>query len=753
MPDLGPNKEGKTVSNLKKICIFERNDALGRKTDFAMDTIHQRFPQYDEAGQALIDKAYAIASAALADETRGNGHPFIEHPVNVALIAADEIGLPADCVAAVFLHEATRKHPEIDLHSGGFPEDVYKMVEGLNKIATIKPKDTRLEAESYKKLIVQYSTDPRVTVLKIADRLEVMRHLEMFPKASREKKILETLMLYIPLAHQLGLYNIKSEMEDIYFRFAEPEQYRAITNKLKATERDRIRLTEEFIEPLKKTLSDAGIQYKLKIRTKTAYSIWRKMQKQKVPFEGVYDVFAIRFIIDCEPDTKKEKDICWQVYSYVTEEYEADTKRLRDWVTNPKPNGYESLHITVKNKSGASIEVQIRTKRMDDEAENGQASHWSYKGIKHEAQLDKWLTSVRYALEHPHEGSPDELPQPPSKEIFVFTPSGELRILPAGATVLDFAFNIHSGLGVRCSGGRINGKAVSIREKLKTGDVVDIMSGKNQKPSSDWLSFVVTSKARNRIKQELNEEEYKKAAQGKELLGRRLKNWKLELPDDVVAELLKRLKYNTLNSFYAAVADGDVDVNDVKNYILDRDRIAAEAIEAAREAEAERIETRSADWGNRHSSDDILVLNARDLKGLDYKMSKCCHPVFGDDVFGFVTRTEGIKIHRISCPNAARLISAYPYRIQKVKWADSPTGGSFQSTLKIVTDNESSVIGQITEIVNTFKASLRTFNVSENNRGGTYEITMRISVPSNMELDKVISQIRILKHVTKVSRA
>lgn len=594
-----------------------------------MDTIHQRFPQYDEGGQALIDKAYAIASAALADETRGNGHPFIEHPVNVALIAADEIGLPADCVAAVFLHEATRKHPEIDLHSGGFPEDVYKMVEGLNKIATIKPKDTRLEAESYKKLIVQYSTDPRVTVLKIADRLEVMRHLEMFPKASREKKILETLMLYIPLAHQLGLYNIKSEMEDIYFRFAEPEQYRAITNKLKATERDRIRLTEEFIEPLKKTLSDDGIHYKLKIRTKTAYSIWRKMQKQKVPFEGVYDVFAIRFIIDCEPDAKTEKDLCWKVYSYVTEEYEADTKRLRDWVTNPKPNGYESLHITVKNKSGAYLEVQIRTKRMDDEAENGQASHWSYKGIKHEAQLDKWLTSVRYALEHPHEGSPDELPQPPSKEIFVFTPSGELRILPAGATVLDFAFNIHSGLGVRCSGGRINGKAVSIREKLKTGDVVDIMSGKNQKPSSDWLSFVVTSKARNRIKQELNEEEYKKAAQGKELLGRRLKNWKLELTDEVLAELLKKLKYATLNSFYAAVAGGDVDVNDVKNYILDRDRLNAEAIEAAKEAEAERLGARSAEWGNRHSSDDILVLNARDLKGLDYRCPSAAIPCSG----------------------------------------------------------------------------------------------------------------------------
>jgi GTP diphosphokinase / guanosine-3',5'-bis(diphosphate) 3'-diphosphatase len=718
-----------------------------------MDTIHQRFPQYDEAGQALVDKAYAIAAEALAGQTRGNGAPFIEHPLNVALIAADEIGLPADCVAAVFLHEATRTHPETDLSGLGFPKDVYTMVEGLNKIATIKPKDTRLEAESYKKLIVQYSTDPRVTVLKIADRLEVMRHLEMFPKASREKKILETLMLYIPLAHQLGLYNIKSEMEDIYFRFAEPEQYRAITNKLKATERDRERLMDEFIEPLKKKLSDAGIKYKLKIRTKTAYSIWRKMQKQKVPFEAVFDVFAIRFIIDCEPDSRLEKDLCWKVFSYVTEEYEPDTKRLRDWVTNPKPNGYESLHITVKNKRGAYIEVQIRTKRMDDEAENGQASHWAYKGIKHEAQLDKWLVSVRYALEHPQESDPEDLPQPPSKEIFVFTPSGELRILPAGATMLDFAFNIHSGLGVRCSGGRINGKAVSIREKLKTGDVVEIKSAKNQKPSSDWLNYVVTSKARNRIKQELNEEEYKKASQGKELLDRRLKNWKLEMPDEVVAEYLKKIKYSTLKEFYAAIADETIDVNDVKNYILDRDRLAAEAVEAAKEADAERVEARSGWTGGGHSSDDILVINAKDLKGLDYKMSKCCHPVFGDDVFGFVTRTEGIKIHRISCPNAARLISTYPYRIQRVKWAETPGGGSFQSTLKIVAEMESSVIGQITEIVNNFRASLRTFNVSENRRGGTYEITLRISVPSNMELDKVISQIKTLRHILKVTRA
>ena len=721
------------------------------------DRIRQIFPQFDGAGQALVEKAYNVAAEALAGKTRENGKPFLEHPENVALIATDEIGLPAECAAAVFLHEAMRMgscHPEQSEGSvlSGFPDDVVKMVEGLNKISTIKPKDTRLEAESYKKLIVQYSTDPRVTVLKIADRLEVMRNLDVFPKSSRDNKILETLMLYIPLAHQLGLYNIKREMEDIYFRYTDPVEYRAITNKLKATERDRERLMMEFIQPLKQELSDEGIKYKLKIRTKAAYSIWTKMRKQKVPFEGVFDVFAIRFIIDCEPDPKIEKDLCWKVFSYVTKEYEQDTNRLRDWITNPKPNGYESLHITVKNRRGAYLEVQIRTRRMDEEAENGQASHWSYKGVLHEEQMDKWLTSVRYALEHPGDGSPEDLPEPPSREIFVFTPSGELRILSAGATVLDFAFNIHTGLGVKCTGGRVNGKAVSIREKLKTGDVVEIMSGKNQRPSPDWLNFVVTSKAKSRIKRELDEEEYKKAAAGRELLGRRLKNWKLEFPDDMIAEYLKKIRYTTQNSFYAAVADSIIDVNDVKTFIQDHDKAAALAVDAAKEAEAARIEARSGAWEGRSASDDILVLNAKDLKGLDYKMAKCCHPVFGDDVFGFVTRTEGIKIHRISCPNAARLISTYPYRIQKVRWAESPSGGSFQGTLKVVTGIEPSVIGRITEVVGSFKASLRSFNVSENYRNGTYEITMRISVPSNMELDKVISQIKNLRHVVKVTR-
>ncbi len=712
------------------------------------------FPRYDSKGLELIGSAYSIAAEALKDQKRGNGAPFIEHPLAVAKIVYDEIGLSAECVAAVFLHEATRFFPETDIASAKFSQDVYTMVDGLNKISTIKPKDTKLEAENYKKLIVSYSKDPRVTVIKIADRLEVMRSLEMFPKASRERKVLETMMLYIPLAHQLGLYNIKSEMEDIYFRHAEPEQYRLITNKLKSTEKDRQKLMTQFIEPLKQRLSDEGIGYKLKVRTKTALSIYRKMQKQKVPFEGVFDVFAIRFIIDCEEDRAVEHALCWKVFSYVTEEYESDTRRLRDWISNPKPNGYESLHITVKNREGSFIEVQIRTKRMDDMAESGLASHWSYKGIRHEETLTQWLTAVRRALESPlgSESDPmaayyeDELMAMPTKEVFVFTPSGELRKLPSGATVLDFAFDIHTNLGVKCTGGKVNGKAVKITEKLKTGDVVEIMSGKNQKPSQDWLNIVVSNKARNKIRQKLSEAEFKKAADGKELLARRLKNWKMELEDETMAALMKKLPYKTINAFYAAIGEGVLDVSDVKNMISEIQNITAPV------AEQDRKQSVGIHEHHQGGSDDILVIDARNVRGIDYRMARCCNPIYGDDVFGFVTRTEGIKIHRMTCPNASRLLDMYPYRIQKVKWSESPASSNFQTALRVTTALEPSVINEIMDIVNSFRASIRMFNVTENDRQGTYDISMKIAVPSNLELDKVISQIRILRNVIKISR-
>ncbi len=728
-----------------------------------MDFIDEKFSFYSEDGRTLIRKARDFACTALEGRTRGNGKPFIEHPDGVACIAADEIGLPAECIAAVYLHESTRSG-EVEAPQGMFSRDIMTMVEGLNKISTIKPKDTRLEAENYKKLIISYSTDPRVIVLKLADRLEVMRSIDIFPKASRERKALETLMLYIPLAHQLGLYNMKSEMEDIAFRFGDPEQHRAITNRLKAGEIDRQKITRDFIEPLKAKLSAEGISYKLKARTKTAFSIYRKMQKQKVGFDDVYDVFAIRFIIDadnCAPqlgdDGKRlegrelEKALCWKVFSYVTEEYEPDTTRLRDWITNPKPNGYESLHITVKNEEGACLEVQIRTKRMDDIAENGLASHWSYKGIKRESSVGGWLDAVRYALEHGQSGtlspgdSEYEAPLAPTSDVFVFTPSGELRKLPAGATVLDFAFDIHTGLGCKCTGGKVNGKAVPIRERLKTGDYVEIITGKNQKPSADWLNFVVSSKARNKIRQKLKEIEFAKADEGKEILERRLKNWKLELEDGQLAEFMKKLKFRTTNELYAAIGKGELDVSQIKEYILSQ--------QEKEEETAAGPENAKAAWtGVGKASDDIMVLDAKNVKNIDYKLSKCCKPVYGDEVFGFVTRTEGIKIHRITCPNAARLLELYPYRIQKVRWSSNPSTSSFQTNLKIVAAQEPSVINEIIAVTNSFRASIRGLNVSDDDRHGTYDISMKISVPSNTELDKIISQIKLIRNVNKVNR-
>ena len=696
--------------------------------------------------EEVVQRARQLAAEVLQGELRYDGTPFMGHADAVAAIVDDELGLPAECVAAVYLHEASRAHPEIDLKS--FPRDVALMADGLNRISTIRPNDTRLEAENYKKLIVSYSSDPRVAVIKIADRLEVMRSLSIFPKAQREQKILETLMLYIPLAHQLGLYNVKREMEDIYFRYAEPEQYRFITNKLKATERDRERLMSEFIRPLQQKLSDAGIEYKLKIRTKTAYSIYRKMQVQNVPFEGVYDVFAIRFIIDCEPDPVLEKDLCWKVYSYVTEEYEPDTSRLRDWLTTPRPNGYESLHITVKNARGAYLEVQIRTKRMDYEAENGNAAHWAYKGVQHEAALDRWLTGVRYALEHPADVSAEDLPQPPKNEIFVFTPTGELRILPAGASVLDFAFNIHSNIGIHCLGGKVNGRGVSIKEQLKTGDVVEITTGKNQHPTRQWLDWVVSSKARTKIKQELDAEERKLASNGRELLERRLKNWKLEWPDDLQTEFMKSRKYSAVIAFFADIAREVLDVNEIKAFILKK----REATPAQQPAPATTTEPAAGKFNYSPGGDEILVLNAKNVRGMDYKLSKCCNPVFGDDVFGFVTRTEGIKIHRISCPNAARLFEKYPYRIQKVIWQETASSGDFQVTLAITAERDQAILSSIVEIISAFKVSLRSLGVAENGRDGTNEITVRLLVPSNLELDKVVSQISALKRVMKVKR-
>ncbi len=696
----------------------------------------------------LVERAYRLAQKELEGQQRGNGHPFIEHPTGVAKIVAEEMGLMPEAVAAVFLHEATRgKEALLQQVAKEYPQEVITMVEGLNKISGITPKDTKLQAENYRKLIVSYSKDPRVTLIKLADRLEIMRNLELFPKSSIMRKVTETIMLYIPLAHQLGLYNLKSELEDLYFKHSDPENYRAITNKLKATEGDREKLAQEFVKPLEKSLKESGINYKLKVRTKTAYSIWKKMQKQNVPFEGVYDVFAMRFILDVP--LEKEHDYCWEVYSRVTQEYKPDVKRLRDWITNPKPNGYESLHTTVQNKEGAHIEVQIRTARMDDMAENGHASHWSYKGIKSVQGLDDWLKSVKSMLESTEENPYTNAVQRELDEIFVFTPTGDLKQLPRGASVLDFAFNIHSNLGVKCSGARVNGKIASIKDELHTGDVVEIMSNKNQKPSADWLKIVVSSKARNRIKAKLKEEENKLMNLGRELLERRMKNWKLELNDDVLADIAKHYKMKASAEVFLAIYDGKIDLLDLKDFLTKGEEEETHPDSSRQDHRQEHKHKHS-----RSSDTDYLVISDK-LNNISFKMAKCCNPIFGDDVFGFVSATGGVKIHRMSCPNAARLLDQYPYRVQKVRWKQVSNTTQFQTGLKIIGDGEASIGAQLIECITKHEASMRSFNIYERTKPGNlveFVAEIGISVGNNAHLDRVTSALRKIREVKTVLR-
>ena len=690
----------------------------------------------------LVEKSVAIARKALEGIERENHHPFFEHPENVARIVSEEIGLRDDAVCAVYLHEASRGNADLqEKLRKEFPADIMNMVEGLNSISRITPKETRLQAENYRKMIVSYSKDPRVTLIKIADRLEIMRNLSIFPKSSIMRKLTETQMLYIPLAHQLGLYKIKGEMENLYFKYSDPEHYRTISNKLLATRKDREALVAEFIRPLEKKLKDAGIPYTLKVRTKTAWSIWQKMQRQDVPFEGVHDVFAIRFILDVP--LEKEKEACWQVYSLVTQEYKPDLSRLRDWISNPKENGYESLQTTVENREGARVEVQIRTERMDQIAENGHASHWSYKGIKSVKGLDDWLSDVKKALETPGLLS-DSTARTDLNEIFVFTPNGDLKQLPKGACVLDFAFAIHSNLGMSCSGARVNGKVKSIREELHTGDVVEIMSRKDQKPSRDWLNIVISSKARSHIKSRLKEEEGKMSRLGRETLERRMKNWKMDLSDEVLSNLAKHFKMKSIGDFLIAINEEEINLQDIKEYLSGSQD---EAKEDKEDKQASKLLEKST-----KSRSDYLVISDR-LDNISFKMAKCCNPIFGDDVFGFVTASGGVSIHRISCPNAARLISHYPYRIQKVRWRQVSTSSQFQTGLKVIGIGDASMSNAIMECAVKAGASIRAFRISERQKAKLeFVAEMEISVGGNAHLDKVISALKKIREVSNVIR-
>jgi GTP diphosphokinase / guanosine-3',5'-bis(diphosphate) 3'-diphosphatase len=709
--------------------------------------ISQLTAKYTDQEKAMVISAYEYAINALKYKTRENGTPFMEHPIGVASIVSNEIGLMADAVTAVFLHEGSRgQEGEEEKMVGQYSHEVINMVHGLNKISCIDIKETKLNEEIYRKLIVSYSTDPRVTLIKLADRLEIMRHLDIFSKEKIAQKNTETVKLYIPLAHKLGMYNLKSEMEDLYFKYSDPENYRLVANKLKATESDREKLVKQFIEPLDIALKKK-YTYRLKVRTKTAYSIWKKMIKQNIAFEEVYDVFAIRFIIDAPID--KEHEYCWDVYSYVTKEYTPDTTRLRDWLTKPKPNGYESLHITVRNREGIAIEVQIRTERMDKIAESGYASHWRYKGIKSIEGFDDWLGNVRKLLNDNKHDAYSTIENSSLNEIVVFTPTGEMKQLPKGATILDFAFNVHSKLGLKCSGGKINGKLVPIRATLNTGDTVEILRNNNQKVSADWLGFVVSSRARSRIRAALKEEEGRKSLIGREMLERRLRNWKIDYTDDISTELAKHFKFKAIGDFYISLNDGKTDFVQIKKYLDEKESQGKCREERDKENHAEQMYK----LGHAVSSadGDFLIINDN-LNNVDFKMAKCCNPIFGDDVFGFVSATKGIKIHRINCPNAARLFENYPYRIQKVKWRQISNTTQFQTKLKIIVEGEESTGTHIIECATGQNASIRSFSIEKRNKEGELNFMLGISISNKGHLDKVISEIKKVKGVRTIIR-
>ncbi|MDR1340010.1 MAG: RelA/SpoT family protein [Prevotellaceae bacterium] len=688
--------------------------------------------------RALILKSFEHVRKAKEGIVRENGEPFVFHAISIAEILVKELGLTAASVVAMFLHESNPEGRDIPKN---FSDDIIKMATDLNKISNIDIKATSLQAEKFRKLIVSLSADPRVILIKLADRLEIMRSLSFFPASKQLKKSNETLLLYAPLAHQLGLYNMKQEMEDTALKYIEPEAYREIVTKLRTSDSERNRLIADFLKPIESELKLAGIKYRIKSRTKSIYSIWRKMRKQQVPFEGVYDVFAIRIISDSLPGD--EKPDCWKIYSIVTNIYTPNTSRLRDWISSPRPTGYESLHITVDTPEKKTVEVQIRSVRMDEIAESGIAAHWRYKGVQQLETMQLWLDKVKKLLNSPSEDidAQASLQELKHDEIFVFTPAGDLRQLPSGASVLDFAFDIHTGIGAKCVGARINGKNSTIKEKLKTGDVVEIITAKNQIPKADWLNYVVTSKARSRIKQRMREEETKLAGLGKEMLGRRLKNWKLSISDDILSFLIKYYKFKVITDLYVAIGAEKIDLAEIKGLLQNSEQKAVENQDMADKTPVRRKKSENSDY---------LEIDEK-LNNVAFKLAKCCNPIFGDEIFGFVTVKEGIKIHRTVCPNALRLLDKYGYRVIQARWKQTEEMQSFQASLKITGYDEYGIMGRINDVImKDTGISVRSLNIS--NTKGLFEARLQVYLHYKKQLDMLMVHLQQIRGVEKVIR-
>lgn len=673
--------------------------------------------------------------------------------LKTAVIVAEEIGMRGSCLMGIMLHEIVKNDLlTIDQVRTEFGEDVASIIKGLVKTNDLYSKSPAIESENFRNLLLSFAEDMRVILIMIADRVNIMRQIkDVRNEEDRLKVANEAAYLYAPLAHKLGLYKLKSELEDLSLKYTERKTYYFIKEKLNATKASRDKYISTFIQPIQKKLEGAGLLFEIKGRTKSIHSIWSKIQKQKTPFEGIYDLFAIRIILDS--DWEKEKLECWQAYSIVTDMYQPNPKRLRDWLSIPKSNGYESLHITVMGPEGKWVEVQIRTRRMDEIAERGLAAHWRYKGIKGENGLDDWLTAVREALENADSDSMKVMDQFKmdlyEDEVFVFTPKGDLFKLPKGATVLDFAFHIHSKLGCKCIGAKVNGKNVQLKQKLNSGDQVEIMTSNTQTPKQDWLNIVTTSKARNKIRQALKEMVARQYAFAKETLERKFKNRKLEYDEPVMMRLIKRLGFKNVTEFYQKIADETLDVNNILDKYLEqqkRDNTTSEDI-VYRSAEGYNLQSQIEETTTK---EDVLVID-QNLKGLDFKLAKCCNPIYGDDVFGFVAVSGGIKIHRKDCPNAPQMRDRFGYRIVKARWAGKSRGTQYPITLRVVGHDDIGIVTNITSIISKEDGiTLRSIGIDSND--GLFSGMLTVMVGDTGRLEALIKKMQSVKGVKQVSR-
>ena len=692
-----------------------------------------------------LDRAFNLMNAAAGNAKDITGVKAVQVALEIAKIAVKEIGLGSTSVISIFLHRASLFGPvETDV-AEEFSSSVAVIFRGLEKISYMGFGSQPSDAENLRKLLLNLAKDVRVILICIAQQLQLMRMMKEMSPEQQIKLASDASYLYAPLAHRLGLYIIKSEMDDLYLKHTDRKTYDFIARKLAETMKERKQFIKEFIKPVEAVLKTNGFDFEIKGRPKSIYSIWNKMKKKGMEFEDIYDLFAIRIILNSE--LKNEKSDCWKVYSLVTDIYQPNPLRLRDWISVPKTNGYESLHTTVVGPGGRWVEVQIRTVRMNEIAEKGFAAHWKYKGLESEQGLEEWLYKVREILETPQADAVEFIDDFKlslySKEIFVFTPKGELRKFPEGSTVLDFAYDIHSDVGSSCTGAKVNGKNVPIRHVLQNGDRIEIQTSKNQMPKLDWLTFVVTSKAKGKIRQKLNEEKFREAEIGKEILKRRFKNWKIPYTDDIIRILLKKFKLRNAQDLYYLISTEKIETSEIKDFIAENEK--------QQEESAVPVESKLQETGQRlFTSDDFLIIDDK-VSNIDYKLSRCCNPIFGDDIFGFVTISEGIKIHRTNCPNAAQLLSKYGYRVVKARWNKSDGITSFPVEIKISGEDIPGMLNNISDVLSReFKIALRAISLDSEN--GVFQGVLKLMVLDNKHLDSLIARLQKIKGIFNVKR-